>query len=147
MGNISSYLQSPSALGFAFTQCIRKRKTSYSQQLIDIDSDSDFDDEKIIYKLEKKKYRRAAIPHTSLMIIKFLYLLKDIKKNFFYQVLFFLFTSFRHIAWIIMTSSHFNFTIPLLLHNMFPQCCTSSDNSNEWDEWTYKFNNFFDISL
>ena len=59
MGNISSYLQPPSALSFAFTQCIRKRKTSYSQQLIDIDSDSDFDDEKIIYKLEKKKNNRT----------------------------------------------------------------------------------------
>ena len=66
MGNIPSYLQPPSV----FTQCIRKRKTSYSQQLIDIDSDYDFDDEEIIYKLEKKK----KIPHTSLMIYKFLYL-------------------------------------------------------------------------
>ena len=45
-----------------FTQCIRKRKTSYSQQLIDIDSDYDFDDEEIIYDSRKdgslkKKYR------------------------------------------------------------------------------------------
>ena len=78
MGNISSYLQPPSALGSAFTQCIRKRKTSYSQQLIDIDSD--YDDEEIIFysckddSLKKKKIPRAAIPHTSLMIYKFLYL-------------------------------------------------------------------------
>ena len=61
MGNISSYLQSPNVV----TQCIRKRKTSYSQQLMDIDSDSDFDDdEKIIFYSrkddslkKKKKYR------------------------------------------------------------------------------------------
>ena len=58
MGNIPSYLQPPSA----FTQCIRKRKTSYSQQLIDIDSDYDFDDEEIIFDSRKdgslkKKYR------------------------------------------------------------------------------------------
>ena len=63
MGNISSYLQPPSALSFAFTQCIRKRKTSYSQQLIDIDSDSDFDNEEIIYKLEKKNTTRIFNDH------------------------------------------------------------------------------------
>ena len=62
MGNIPSYLQPPNVLGSAFTQCIRKRKTSYSQQLIDIDSEYDFDDEEIIYdnrkddSLKKKKY-------------------------------------------------------------------------------------------
>ena len=62
MGNIPSYLH--------FTQCIRKRKTLYSQQLIDTDSDSDFDDdEKIIFynrkddSLKKKNYhtRRAQL--------------------------------------------------------------------------------------
>ena len=63
MGNISSYLRQSRAFQVHFTQCIRKRKTSYSQQLIDIDSDSDFDDdEKIIFynrkddSLKKKSY-------------------------------------------------------------------------------------------
>ena len=53
MGNIPSYLRFTLANALqppnVVTQCIRKRKTSYSQQLIDIDSDSDFDDEKIIF--------------------------------------------------------------------------------------------------
>ena len=54
MGNISSYLQSPNVV----TQCIRigrqnrKRKTLHSQQLMDINSDSD-DDEKIIFYSRK----------------------------------------------------------------------------------------------
>ena len=63
MGNIPSYLRQSRAFQVHFTQCIRigrqnrKRKTLYSQQLIDIDSDSDFDDEKIIYEMtEKRKY-------------------------------------------------------------------------------------------
>ena len=67
MGNIPSYLQPPSV----FTQCIRKRKTSYSQQLIDIDSDYDFGDEEIIYKLEKKKNTTRILNDH-----QFLYLLK-----------------------------------------------------------------------
>ena len=63
MGNISSYLRFALQPPNVVTQCIRKRKTSYSQQLIDIDSDSDFDDEKIIFynrkddSFKKKKYR------------------------------------------------------------------------------------------
>ena len=50
MGNI------PTVYAIVFTQCIRKRKSSYSQQLIDIDSDCDIDNEEIIYELEKRKY-------------------------------------------------------------------------------------------
>ena len=76
MGNI------PTTYTSVFTQCIRRRN---SQQLINIDSDSDFDDdEKIIFYnreaenreaavirkddslKKKKKIPRAAIPHTSL---------------------------------------------------------------------------------
>ena len=90
MGNIPSYLQPPSV----FTQCIRKRKTSYSQQLIDIDSDYgkaalfeyDFGDEEIIYKLEKKKNTAHTLNDHQIFIS-----LKRYKKHFFYQVLFFLF--------------------------------------------------------
>ena len=53
MGNIPSYLQLPSV----FTQCIRKRKSLSSQQLIDIYSDSDHNNEEIIYEMiEKRKY-------------------------------------------------------------------------------------------
>ena len=53
MGNIPSYLQPPSV----FTQCIRKRKLLSSQQLIDIDSDCDYNNEEIIYEMtEKRKY-------------------------------------------------------------------------------------------
>ena len=52
MGNIPSYLQLPNV----FTQCIRKGKSLSSQQLIDIDSDCDIDNEEIIYELEKRKY-------------------------------------------------------------------------------------------
>ena len=55
MGNIPSYLQPPSV----FTQCIRKRQwnTQVNQQLIDIDSDCDHDNEEIIYEMtEKRKY-------------------------------------------------------------------------------------------
>ena len=71
MGNISSYLH--------FTQCIRigrqnrKPKPLSEQQLIDIDSDSDFDDdEKIIFynrkddSLKKKNtVRRSASGNTT----------------------------------------------------------------------------------
>ena len=53
MGNISDTYAS------VFTQCIRRRN---SQQLIDIDSDDDFDnDEKIIFYKPKKN---ILIPHT-----------------------------------------------------------------------------------
>ena len=68
MGNISTVVVDVgktvrrSVYANVFTQCIRKRKTSYSQQLIDIDSDYDFDNEEIIYDSRKdgslkKKYR------------------------------------------------------------------------------------------
>ena len=50
MGNISTTS--------VFTQCIRKRKTLYSQQLIDIDSDYDFDNEEIIYDSRKDDNRK-----------------------------------------------------------------------------------------
>ena len=51
MGNIPSYLQLPSV----FTQCIRKRKLLSEQQLIDIDSDYDHDNEEIIYEFQQKR--------------------------------------------------------------------------------------------
>ena len=62
MGNIPSYLRQSRAFQVHFTQCIRRRKTLNSQQLIDIDSDSDFDDdEKIIFYNRKAEYREAAV--------------------------------------------------------------------------------------
>ena len=68
MGNIPSYLQSPSA----FTQCIRKPKPLSERQLIDIDFDDDFDDEEIIFynrkddSLKKKKKKKKNHTCTSL---------------------------------------------------------------------------------
>ena len=61
MGNISTTYPATKSYTSFFTQCIRRRN---SQQLIDIDSDDDFDglcpqddnDEKIIFYKPKKKY-------------------------------------------------------------------------------------------
>ena len=51
MGNI------PTTYASVFTQCIRKPKPLSEQQLIDIDSDYDHDNEEIIYEMtEKRKY-------------------------------------------------------------------------------------------
>ena len=83
MGNIPSYLRFALANALqppsVFTQCIRKRKTSHSQQLIDIDSDSDsdFDDEKIIFynrkddSLKKKKLPQAVRNNYEMMGVNY----------------------------------------------------------------------------
>ena len=49
MGNI------PTAYTNVFTQCIRKPKPLSEQQLINIDSDYDIDNEEIIYEFQQKR--------------------------------------------------------------------------------------------